>query len=510
MSNENYFQNSISYPAADAFVKDNRDTLQNNIKNIQVLTQQSSVQAAFQGNFSDQHAMYKVSGGATHSVAFTIEDNQFLISLKGRDSQSLKHIALKFELNSINQKPQISIVPAFQIFSTPVAAIVNNQVQIVNKRTKRQSLTQSPNQQIKTTNKFSINQTAQQTLHTNQVPAINQTLIENNINETDLQYQTLQTNNQLNEQDQKHPVAQNIQNDFESPEECYEESIFFEQEESKISQQLTVFGEGLRYAIQTVFNKNFENKTDKQVVSCVKSCLNGQNYIKFWETVRTFSGLDSEFYKREFIPHSNVQQLNEYRTQTLIKQDTSFENGLIIQTVSNNQSNQTVQIDQNRNENEFETKNEQKDFISLDQQQNKIDKEVEFEEKNIENSLITFIQDQQHDENNQQKNQETTVTTCIQDQQRDESNNKQINEEKITEQEISNIIFRQGLLYAILVIFYRDLENKTDAQLVKYITKYLNSQNSQKFWEIMTIFTGFNTEMLINYQNEFSLQNDNK
>ncbi|CAL6094789.1 C-terminal [Hexamita inflata] len=289
----------------------------------------------------------------------------FLISLKGRDSQSLKHIALKFELNSINQKPQISIVPAFQIFSTPVAAIMNNQVQIVNKRTGRQSLTQSPNQQLKTTNKFSINQTSKQTLHTNQVPTINQTQKDNNINETDLQIdnqtlqtnyqleneqaynnineleltrqnrqnivkykmteqtrvgkqeseaeeikskvltsinelasednqsqvpleqlytnqlpaivqytqieynnetdlqvdnQTLQFNNQLNKQAQKHPEAQNIQNDFESPEENYEESISISSEqksklslniqneiESKICQQLTVFCEGLRY-----------------------------------------------------------------------------------------------------------------------------------------------------------------------------------------------------------------------------------------------------------------------
>ncbi|CAL6094787.1 Hypothetical_protein [Hexamita inflata] len=103
-------------------------------------------------------------------------------------------------------------------------------------------------------------------------------------------------------------------------------------------------------------------------------------------------------------------------------------------------------------------------------------------------SNILFRQGQQHDENNFQKNQE-----------------------QIVEYEIQYEKFRQGLLYAILVIFYRDLESKTDAQLIKYITKYLNSQNSQKFWEIMTIYTGFNTEMLINqYQNEFSLLNNNK
>ncbi|CAL6025214.1 Hypothetical_protein [Hexamita inflata] len=478
MSTENYFQNSISYPAADSFVKDNRDTLQSNIKNIQILTQQSSAQAAFQGNFSDQHAMYKVSSGAMHSVAFTIEDNQFLISLKGRDSQSLKHIALKLELNSINQKPQISIVPAFQIFSTPVAAIMNNQVQIINKRTRRaQSLNQCPNQQLQTTNKFLINKTGKQ-VHTNQVPVIvEQTQIENNINETYLQIdnnETLQIENQLeNEQDQ---------NDFESTE-CYEESISLEQ-------KLTVFGQGLRYAIQTVFNKDYEQKTDKQVVSCIKSCLISQNYIRFWETVRIYSKLDSEFYKREFIPHSktqNAQQQTNDRNKTdseQIKQDTDLENASNVQTAQNNQSDQ---IDQKRNE--FEKKIEVNASIPLDQQQNEIDKEMESEENNTETTT-----QQQHDEQYIY----------------DESNNQQINEEKI-EQEINYTFFRQGLLYAILVIFYRDLENKTDTQLIKYITKYLNNQNSQKFWEIMTIFTGFDTEMLINYyQNAFQLQNVDK
>ncbi|CAL6075579.1 Hypothetical_protein [Hexamita inflata] len=60
--------------------------------------------------------------------------------------------------------------------------------------------------------------------------------------------------------------------------------------------------------------------------------------------------------------------------------------------------------------------------------------------------------------------------------------------------------FSQGLKYAILTLFSKDLEDKTDQQLIAFLNKNLNSQTVQKFWSIVELHSGNGSEY---YQRQF-------
>ncbi|CAL5984801.1 Hypothetical_protein [Hexamita inflata] len=60
--------------------------------------------------------------------------------------------------------------------------------------------------------------------------------------------------------------------------------------------------------------------------------------------------------------------------------------------------------------------------------------------------------------------------------------------------------FSQGLKYAILTLFNKDLEDKTDKQLITFLNKNLNSQTVQKFWSIVELHTNQGADY---YQRQF-------
>ncbi|CAL6089383.1 Hypothetical_protein [Hexamita inflata] len=133
--NEIFYQNSIQDKKADSFVKKNYNKLHQHInpENIIVNTQLNTNKAAFNGNYQDTYMMNQSNNinQAIHTVRFTLEDEetQYVASLKGRDSSILKHIAIKIQLNPVNSKIEANMLPAYQIFSSIEASIVQNKVQ---------------------------------------------------------------------------------------------------------------------------------------------------------------------------------------------------------------------------------------------------------------------------------------------------------------------------------------------------------------------------------------------
>ncbi|CAL6075585.1 Hypothetical_protein [Hexamita inflata] len=60
--------------------------------------------------------------------------------------------------------------------------------------------------------------------------------------------------------------------------------------------------------------------------------------------------------------------------------------------------------------------------------------------------------------------------------------------------------FSQGLKYAILTLFSKDLEDKTDQQLIAFLNKNLNSQTVQKFWSVVELHSNQGADY---YQKQF-------
>ncbi|CAL5984793.1 Hypothetical_protein [Hexamita inflata] len=77
------------------------------------------------------------------------------------------------------------------------------------------------------------------------------------------------------------------------------------------------FSQGLKYAILTLFNKDLEDKTDKQIVAFLYKNLNSQTVQKFWSIVELHSGNGSEYYQRQFMRCMHVPITQELKQQTI-------------------------------------------------------------------------------------------------------------------------------------------------------------------------------------------------
>ncbi|CAL6050626.1 Hypothetical_protein [Hexamita inflata] len=137
-SSEKYYQNSITYPKADNFVKDHHKNLGKHITNIQVSADKTHEIYSGDGNVVDKCIMVKGNrlellsqAHHTNTVSFTLEDRdkQFTVTLKGKDSSILKCAAIKVELNT-NAKPQVTLLPAYQILSTQEAQNLQHSVEL--------------------------------------------------------------------------------------------------------------------------------------------------------------------------------------------------------------------------------------------------------------------------------------------------------------------------------------------------------------------------------------------
>ncbi|CAL5984799.1 Hypothetical_protein [Hexamita inflata] len=124
-----------------------------------------------------------------------------------------------------------------------------------------------------------------------------------------------------NEPDQHIKLEIDLPHHSQSPEKQPERAIQIpttQPSPSKNSVQTQAkFSQGLKYAILTLFNKDLEDKTDKQIVAFLYKNLNSQTVQKFWSIVELHSGNGSEYYQRQFMRCVHVSITQELKQQTI-------------------------------------------------------------------------------------------------------------------------------------------------------------------------------------------------